>query len=244
MFWLLAMITTALATPRCDLVTMSDVMAVTPPAVIVLGETHGTQPDLKRASQIVNRLAKRAPVTLALEPVYAQRQAALDRYASGDITVEALPGAVGWDETFGFPLSPYRGLLTAADKGVKVVGVGLARQAAPDEAEFPVPGGYMSILRDAMAGAEMPLSLQSRFVRTMAYRDFRMAEAALAGWNGRGYLVVLVGREHVEGGKGVSWQAGLMSQAPVHSYILSYGGEPGCYRGDQIWREGLWEKLR
>jgi len=94
-----------------------------------------------------------------------------------------------------------------------------------------------------MAGHEMPLAMQSRFVRSMAWLDHQIAETALGAWDGQGYLVILVGREHVEGGKGVAWQAGLATREAVHGFVLAWGGEPPCYMGDRMWKESLWEKL-
>ncbi|MBW1877501.1 MAG: ChaN family lipoprotein [Deltaproteobacteria bacterium] len=243
MWWIVAAMTTALAAWECESVGMGDVLSVVPPAVIVLGERHGTQPDLRRATRIVKNLSRHAPTTLALEAVRHEQQPVLDRYAKGEVEAVDLPEALHWDEGGGFPYEPYRGLVSAADYGVRVVGVGREDNAAPNDVDFPVPAGYMPILRDAMAGHEMPLAMQSRFVRTMAWLDYQMAESAVEAWDGRGYLVIVVGRGHVEGGKGVAWQAGLAVEEAVHGFVLAWGGDPPCYRGDRLWKQSLWEKL-
>jgi hypothetical protein len=181
MWWLVGAMTTALAAWECEPIGMDDVMAVT---------------------RVVNKLSKRFPTTLALEAVRQERQSALDRYARGEMAAMDLPEALQWEDAWGFPYEPYRGLVTAADRGVQVVAVGLENQAAPDHVDFPVPAGYMAILRDAMAGHEMPLAMQSRFVRSMAWLDHQMAETALQAWDGQGYLVIVVGRGHVENREG------------------------------------------
>jgi len=243
MWWIVAVMTTALAQFECETIGMDDVLAVAPPAVIVLGERHGTQPDLYRATRVVRKLSRRFPTTLALQAVQQTQQPILDRYARGELEPADLPDALRWEETWGFPWEPYRRLVTASDWGVQVVGVGEADEAAPTDVDFPVPGGYMPILRDAMAGHEMPLAMEARFVRTMAWSDHQMSQAALDAWDGRGYLVILVGREHVEGGKGVAWQAGLAVDDTVQAFVLAWGGEPSCYAGDRVWKESLWEKL-
>jgi hypothetical protein len=229
---------------ECETMGMADVMAITPPAIVVLGERHGMQPDLGRATRIVRRLADRAPVTVALEAVGGDQQSVLDRYGRGDLATEDLSDALVWDTTWGFPFAPYEPLLeTAATHGTRLVAAGLPLGTPPQGAEFPVPGGYMSILRDAMGEREIPLPAQSDFLRTVAWRDFRMAQQALAGWDEQGYLVIVADRLHVEGGKGLPWQAKLMTRVPVHAFLLAWSIDPPCYAGDQSFAPGLSEKL-
>ena len=31
--------------------------------------------------------------------------------------------------------------------------------------------------------------------------------------------------------------------AAVHGFVLAWGGDPPCYRGDRLWKQSLWEKL-
>lgn len=245
MIWLVATLAAALgAQGDCEIIGMGDILANPPPAVIVLGERHGTQPDLARAWRVVRRLDNNAPVTLALQAVDHDLQPVLDRFARGEMDPEALEGELYWGETWGFPWRPYQPLVTAELRDVHVVGIGDDDvEPPPDDAEFPVPGGYMSILRDALGDNSMPLGLQSGFVRTFAWQDHQVASRALQAWDGDGYLVILVARAHVAGGKGVGWQAGLITEHPVESYLLAWGGDPACYRADQIWRQTIWEKI-
>lgn len=232
-------VTAALADDgRCELIGFSDVTDVEAPAVIVLGERHGTQPDLARAGRVVRALADRAPVTLALEAVHEQYQSVLDDYAAGNLETDALPERLSWEHSWGFPWRPYEPLVTAARHDVKVVAAGTDLGPAPAGREYPVPAGYMTILGDAMAGHEVPPEQQERFVRSMAWRDFRLAENAVGGWDGEGYLVVVVGRGHVEGGKGTPWQLAQLTDKPVHAFVLAWA-EPPCYPGDKVWKKGI-----
>ena len=59
----------------------------------------------------------------------------------------------------------------------------------------------------------------------------------------KGYLVVVVGRGHVEGSLGVPWQIARMTTAPVHAFTLAWGGDPPCYRGDKVWRPSVDETI-
>jgi hypothetical protein len=102
-----------------------------------------------------------------------------------------------------------------------------------------VPAGYYKVLSDAMAGHEVPIEKQADFVRSMAWRDWRIADLALTGWDQKGYLVIVTGRGHVEGGKGVPWQLDQRVDVPVSGFVLAWGGEPPCYAGDRVWKKGL-----
>jgi uncharacterized iron-regulated protein len=228
------------ATGECEPIGMKDVMDVPAPAVIVLGERHGTQPDLARAARVVRKLAKRGPVTLALESVHEKYQSVLDDYSVGHVTLEHLPGQLDWSNSWGFGWRPYQPLVTAADLEVKVVAAGNDLGPPPADApQFPIPSGYMQILADAMADHLVPVELHDRFVRSMAWYDFRIADDALSHWDGNGWLVIVAGRGHIEGGKGVTWQ--VAQQKPdvkVAGFVLGWA-DPICYRGDRVWRKGL-----
>lgn len=229
---------------ECTEIGLTDVLAVEPPAVVVLGERHGTQPDLARATRIVRKLHEQAPVTLALEAVHEDMQGVLDDWAETPGDPEELPAALDWEERWGFDWRPYARLVTSSLQGVRVLAAGTTLGPAPEDVRYPIPSGYMNILRDAMAGHEMPLDMEERFLRSMAWRDYKIATLATGPWDGQGYLVILTGRGHVEGGKGTNWQAMQSTDAPVHSFVLAWGKEPPCYRGDQVWRPGLLERRK
>lgn len=226
---------------ECTPITQADVLAVPPPAVVVLGERHGTMPDLSRARNIVRRFADRGAVTVALEAVRADKQPILDRYAAGELAPRDLPDLLKWTEEWGFPWKPYEPLVTAAVYGAKVVGAGVKLGPKPDDVSVPLPPRYADQLRDAMSGHEIPMGEEGRFVQAMAWRDYAIAKASVEAWNGEGYLVIVTGRGHVEGGKGVAFQAGHLTDAPIHSFVLAWGQDPPCYAGDQVWRAGLFE---
>lgn len=220
----------------CEVLRFRDVVDVEAPAVLVLGERHGHQPDLRRAMRVVAHLAKRDRVTVALEAVHHERQPVLDKFAAGRLEVSDLPGLLDWDDMWGFRWRPYENLVSAAVIEVDVVAAGLTLGPKPEDETVTVPPRYLDVLRPAMGGHEVPADMEQRFVESMTWRDTGIARAAAEGWNGQGYLVVVTGRGHVEGGKGVNWQLQRRVSAPVHSVVLAPGGEPPCWDGDRVWR--------
>lgn len=237
----------ASAADACTPVGLGRALSEPAPAVLVLGERKGTQPDLARAERVVRRLARKGAVTLALESVHRAQQPVLDRYARGELAPSDLPGLLGWKSHWGFDWAPYQDLVTAAVDGVTVAAVGLDVEARPPEdAEVQVPPGYTHVLHDAMGQHAMPPRLSMDFASWMAWRDRSIAEAALQAWNGEGYLVILADRLHVEGGKGIAWQAERLTEVPVRALLLA--DEGACYPGDRYladdWVTRLVEKAR
>ena len=230
------------AQPSCTEIGIADILAIQAPAVIVLGERHGTQPDLARAARIANRLKRVADVTVALEAIHHDQQQVLDDHAAEKFDKADLPGLLDWPNRWGFPYKPYEPLVTAAERELRVIGAGLDLGQRPEGRTTPIPNGYINILRDAMAEHEMPVDMEARFVQSMAWRDYRIAESAIQGWDQQGYLLIVAGRGHVEGGKGVQWQAQRMVSVPVHSFVLAWASPP-CYSGDRVWRPSLLEQL-
>ncbi len=220
----------------CTYVSKADVLSVPAPAVIVLGERHATQPDLRRAGAVVKSYAARMRTRVALEAVRAEDQAVLDRFTAGQIDAASLPDALDWGASWGFDWAPYRPLVTSSQWGATVVGAGLKLGPKPEDATIPVPPRYMDLLREAMGGHPIPLGQENSFVESMAWRDHGIAKAALDGWDGKGWLIIVTGRGHVEGGKGVAWQASQLTATPVSSFVLSGGGGAACHPGDRVWR--------
>ncbi len=214
---------------------MGDLVAINTPAVIVLGERKGTQPDLARAAKIVAKLQKLGSVTVALQAVPTEHQAVLDQYSRGTLTVDALEAALHIQDTWGFPFAPYLPLVTAADDGVRVLGIGGAIPARTPDDVLPVPPSYIHVLGDAMGDALMPVELERRFVERVAWTDHVLAARAFKAWDAQGSLVIIADRLHVEGGKGVSWQAQRLTSVRVHTAILSASNTP-CYSGDRLLR--------
>jgi uncharacterized iron-regulated protein len=234
--WLLATASAAEPTPTCVYVGFDDITSKPAPEVIVLGERHGFAKDLGRAMKVARRLATEGPVTIALESVHRKNQPVLDAFAAGKVDAADLPDELDWKHTWGFAFAPYRSLVMASEEGMKVLGIGLDLGPKPDDAQFPIPPRYIDLLRPAMGDHDVPLRQEARFVASMAWRDHALAKAALDGWDGKGHLLIVAGRGHVEGGKGVAWQAAHLTEAPVDAYVLVPGPHPPCHEGDRLWR--------
>ncbi|MCB9674162.1 MAG: ChaN family lipoprotein [Alphaproteobacteria bacterium] len=233
MFWMAA----ALA-HTCEDVGLEEIVARGAPAVIVLGERHGSKTDMKRALSVVQSLADKGPVTLAMEAVHESNQGVLDAFAKGDVKAGALPAELKWSETWGFPWKPYKKLVTSSKNGVTVIAAGLDLGPKPEEREIEVPEGYDAFLKESMGAHahQMSEEVQARFATSMAWRDFRIAELAATPWNGEGYLVVLAGRGHLEGGLGTNWQLPKLVEAPVFSVVLNHE-DARCLEGDRVWAD-------
>ncbi len=218
----------------CERLRMGQLLGHPSPRVLFLGERRGTRKDLSRARRIVRKLAASGPVTLALEVVDGQKQNVLDRLSEGKLTPEKLPEALGWEASVGFDYRWYERLLRLyAQDGVQVSAVGQPVQLRPDEQTLPLPPGYALVLADAMGEGPVPPELEERLVQTAAWRDHRVAQAALDSWSGEGWLVVVVDRAQLEGGLGVQWQARQLTDAPVDFALLADAGSR-CYKGDRL----------
>lgn len=217
---------------KCQPTTIGALAKQPAPAIFVLGERRGTQPDLARATRLMHRLTSTGePVTVALQAVSTDKQAVLDRYAQGVLPSTDLPGLLDWSASNGFPYRPYEPLVTAAIQETDVLAVGVPVEMRPADVPVPLAPGYIATLQDAMSGHLMPPELESRFVQTVSWTDHRIAQRAIENWDHQGYLVIVADRLHVEGGKGISYQASRMSGADLLTVNLS--GEGACYPGDQ-----------
>ena len=230
----LLMVTEAWAAD-CVRIQARDIGAIEPPAVVVLGERRGTLSDLWRASNLVRRLSRRGATTLALEAAHQSRQPAIERYVQGLTRFDDLELELAWSDYWDFPIAPYRPLLVSSRRGVNVQAIGVDRRPRPTDQPIPIPPGYLFVLEDAFASAPPPVIQEDRLVEAIAYRDHRLAKAAMEVWDGEGYLVLVADRFHVEGGKGISWQLERMSPAPVHAVLLSDAGA-ACHSADRILR--------
>jgi len=227
----------------CTEIDGGDVLAVPPPAVIVLGERPGVTRDGRRAGRLIRQLGAIAPVTVAVESVAEDLQPALDRYARGEVPTERLDAQLEWDARVGLPYAAAAPVLTSSLHGAQVVAIGSQTWEPPEEIEVPVAPAYLQVLRDSMGDAAMPRAREADFLTFVAWRDHALADRAISAWDGRGYLVVVTHRNRVEGGYGVAWQAAGLTEAAVEPFVLAWGDEPPCYSGDRVWKETLWEKL-
>lgn len=223
------------AQESCNYVTFAELSAQPPPAIFVVGERPSAWPDTWRAARLARRLAAQGPVTLALTAIPPQQQPVLDDYASGKVAPGDLPGLLNWSRFWPWDYGPYRSLVTGALWGAKVVAVGQPIDLRPADQPVPLPPGYPSVLETAYGEAPVPVEAEPRLVETVAWYDHRVAQAALSAWNGRGYLVIVADRLHVEGGKGIGWQLQRLAQAPVQAVVLKDADGP-CFPGDQVWR--------
>lgn len=234
LWWILS---TSLAFPAegaCERIGLTEVVEVESPSVLVLGVRHGTQPDLLRATKIVEALEERGPVTLAVDAVHHERSQVFEQYRNGQLPPSALSDALRWVQEFGFPYGPYEGLLSLPTRTVVGVGVEPEEELGSD-VPVQLPLGYMDILRDAMGGHAMPVAHQDRFLTRVAGQDRMIGELALDAWDQQGVLIVLVDRLRVEGGMGVGWQLERLTTMPVTSALLAWAKSP-CYRGDRVWK--------
>jgi len=222
----------------CEDIELAELVDQPSPAVIILGERHGEKADMKRARAVVRALAAKAPVTLAMEAIHEKNQPVIQSYAAGEIKLRKLEDELNWSKTWGFNWKAYKKLVAASDEGVPVVAAGLDLGPKPEEQELELPEGYHDFLMEAMEGNghEMSDEIKARFATSMAWRDFRIAELAINGWDNKGYLVILVGRGHVEGSMGTNWQAAKRVQVPVISAVLDHG-DARCLDGDRVWAE-------
>lgn len=233
----IAWLTAALAqTPTCEKVGLTDIAEVQAPAVIVIGERRGIWPDLLRAERLIQRLRQDHAVTVALEAVHVDKQPVLDQYTAGDITLSDVPELTGWGEYWGIPWQAYQGVVATGELGANLIAIGVNAQLRPNEDTIPLPPGYLHVLLDAVGEHAVPVELESQFVQTVAWKDYRMAKNAVTAWDGKGVLVILADRLHVEGGMGIQWQAQRMTDVPVTSALLASAETP-CYPGDRIWRD-------
>jgi hypothetical protein len=216
----------------CTQTTLTELEASAEPGILVLGERKGTQPDLGRASRLVSRLrSKGAPVTVVLQAVSTRKQSVLDAFMAGDLEPDVLRDDLDWDTLSGFPFPPYQRLLLGAAKGDRLVAAGMEWEQQPKGTVVPRAPGYLQVLSDTMHGHFMPAELEPAFVQNVTWLDHRIATHAVENWNGKGFLVVVADRLHVEGGKGISWQLQRLVDHPVT--IVNLAGPGGCYDGDR-----------
>ena len=222
----------------CEEIELVELAGQDAPAVVILGERHGEKGDMKRARSVVEALAEKGPVTLAMEAIHEKNQPVIERYAAGEIKRGKLEDELNWSKTWGFKWGAYKKLVAASDDGVRVVAAGLDLGPKPEEQELELPDGYHDFLMEAMEGSghEMSDEIKARFATSMAWRDFRIAELAVDGWDRQGYLVILVGRGHVEGSMGTNWQVAKLVDAPVISAVLDHG-DARCLAGDRVWAD-------
>lgn len=218
---------------NCTLSTVGQVSQQPAPSVLVLGVRRGVPQDARRAWSIVKKVSKRGPVTLAMQAAPVSAQPAIDAYGEGQLTEEQLAQKLSLRETWGFDIPGDHKLLQAGRSGVQVVAVGVPPIPPPADTIVPMPPAYMHILGDPMGDSPVPVELEGRYTAMVAYIDHRVAARAIEAWSEQGTLVIVADRLHVEGSKGISWQAALLTQHPSVPVVLKASQTP-CYTGDTV----------
>lgn len=202
------------------------------PAVIVLGARRGMQPDHLRAGEVIRRLSRRGPVTLAVDIITTEGEVWHQQYIANGFGDDALPLALRWDAEVGFPWSVYRPLLT--NDRITWVGVGVAYGRTPaEDAMIQIPMTLGDRIRESSGGHDVPAGRQESLMRTIAWQEQEMATAAVNAWNGEGYLVLLADRFRVQGEGGLSWQVARQTSAPVSTHLLAWGLD-WCDTNDRV----------
>ena len=136
----------------CETISLSDIAAVPAPAIIVLGERRGAQPDPYRARRVLKRLQRddQNPVMLATDIVHHKFQNALTQFERGDSDLKTLETGLAWQEHSATSFSPYGQLFKLAESGVKLRAVGSDLNGPPEKMTPPVPAVYTSLISSAI----------------------------------------------------------------------------------------------
>ena len=86
-----------------------------------------------------------------------------------------------------------------------------------------------------LAGPGMPYGMRRRLARARAWSDATIAESALAAWDGKGTLVIVVDRIRAADDGGVPYQLRSRAEEPVLSVVLGWT-EQDCANGSLVWR--------
>jgi uncharacterized iron-regulated protein len=199
--------------------------------VILLGEghtnpcDHGVQADVVRGLAEIGR-----PAALGLEMVPAGKQAALDRFNKGSLSLEELPKALDWEAIWGHDFSLYKPVLQAAGQsGFPAFGLNISKEVVgeirkngleglkpemrsrlPDRI-IPPPASQKERLREEFASHEAfvqemnaTMAGWERFLLIQAVWDTQMARRAIEVRRETGRpVVILAGAGHVEFGWGI-----------------------------------------
>jgi uncharacterized iron-regulated protein len=96
-----------------DVISMDDLIRrLSKVSVVYVGETHTSVEDHRIQLEILQRLSEGGRcVELGMEMFPVKAQPILDLYIDGKISEEDFLKETGWEETWGFPYSLYRGLI-------------------------------------------------------------------------------------------------------------------------------------
>ncbi|MCM2303221.1 MAG: ChaN family lipoprotein [Elusimicrobia bacterium] len=193
--------------------------------IVAVGESHDDAAHHALQAEVLAALAARVPLTVGLEMVQAEDQAALDAFMSG-ATSEA-DFAVWWKTNWGFDFALYKPIFDAArTAGVPVRGLnaprevvkavgkkGLAGLTPAERARIPAvilesaDARYRKYVLESVSGHGAPPAAIPRMLEAMAVWNETMGEnAAKIAAEGR-VVLVIAGQGHV------LYKAGILESA-------------------------------
>ncbi|MGE4194898.1 MAG: ChaN family lipoprotein [Pseudodesulfovibrio sp.] len=225
---------------------------------IILGEGHRNPIDHKVQQVLLQALSESGDgLSLGLEMVAVDKQQELDDFCKGQVTLDALPGELQWDEKWGYDFAMFRDhFAIAKQNGVPVAGLNVPSEvtrkisregleALTDEERALLPreivppstdqktflNAIMELHRDR--DADDPAA-RERFYLVQSIWDSKMAEEAVAlrakfDWP----VLVVAGSAHAEYGWGIAKRIRWMEPgARVLTIVPWRGGGFDSEEGD------------
>ncbi|MEF8822893.1 MAG: ChaN family lipoprotein [Desulfohalobiaceae bacterium] len=213
---------------------------------ILIGETHDNACDHRVQARLIRWMAKNGTQpAVGLEMVPADAQSALDRLNTGNLTLEELPEALNWEETWGHPFSGYKPVFQAArQEGLPLYGLNISpedldairdkgrqalRQGERPRRYIPPSEEEKNVLDRAYERHEQLPSLKNqterldreRFFLIQAVWDSSMAAAAVRVHSQTGRrMIILAGQGHIEHGRGIPRRLRILD-ASAHILTVS-----------------------
>ncbi len=199
---------------------------------ILVGEVHDNPLHHQVQARLIRALAPMRPA-VGLEMVAVDKKTVLERFGKGEISIDALSEALGWEANWGYDFALYRPIFAAlAEEKIPVRGLNVprevlealrekgteglspaARAALPDPVIFPAQARREELakifkMHEAMRRKPEPGNPRptvERFILVQSIWDTGMAEQAvrLRREHGRP-VIVLAGDGHVRGGTGIA----------------------------------------
>ena len=222
---------------------------------ILIGETHDNACDHRVQARLIRWMASNGTnPAVGLEMVPADAQPVLDRFNTGKLTLEELPEALNWEETWGHPFSLYKPVFQAARKaGLPLYGLNISpedldtirdkgRQALQqgDRPRRYIPPSQeeKNVLDRSFERHERLPSLKNRterldrerFFLIQAVWDSSMAAEAVRVRSRTGRrMILLAGQGHMEHGRGIPRRLRILDPS---AHILSVSAWRGLDQPD------------
>lgn len=213
---------------------------------VLAGEVHDQACDHRMQAWVLATMASHRPVALGLEMVSVDQQATLDAFSNGEVGVEELPEALGWDERWGVPFSLYAPIFeVAAAYGVPVFALNLPRELVRSAARLGLEGlgaderarlpplvfpaaAHEAHLRRAWEahGEHVDGRAFDRFLVVQSLWDSQMAREALL-WGRRldRPVLVLAGTGHMRNGWGIPWALRALDERAEALVLMPWRGD-------------------